>query len=349
MSDIRVDQAELARFFTDIFVAKGMSADGAATLAELLVWANLRGVDSHGAMRTQSYLDQIKKGEFDPKAEPKLRPLMPATFVLDCAKAAGPVSMLAAAQHAIDIAEKYGVGVGIVSDAAHTGAIGRYAHWIAERGYAAVVMVAGPPFMAYHGAKVTSLATSPITIGIPGPEDRDPLVLDMATSVTAAGRIRQAAAEGKPIPDGAALDANGKPTTDGAKASILLPLGGPKGSGLSLLFECLTGVLAGTPIITTIAGLTGPNLPLSNAIVIVVNIANFRALADYRCDVGLLIEVVKGLPRREGFDELMLPGERGGREAELRRRNGIPLPPKLWRELGEIAQSLGIAPPQARA
>jgi len=203
--------------------------------------------------------------------------------------------------------------------------------------------------MAYHGAKVTSLATSPIAIGIPGPEDRDPLVLDMATRVTAAGRIRQAAAEGKSIPEGAALDADGNPTIDGAKASILLPLGGPKGSGLSLLFECLTGVLAGTPIITTIAGLTGPNLPLSNAIVIVVNVANVRPLADYRRDVGLLIDVVKGLPRREGFDELMLPGERGGREAELRRHNGIPLPPKLWRELGDIAQSLGIAPPKARA
>ncbi len=348
MSDIRVDQAELARFFTDIFVAKGMSADGAATVAEVLVWANLRGVDSHGAMRVASYLDQIRKGEFDPKAEPKLRPLLPATFVLDSAKAAGPVAMLAAAAHAIDVAERYGVGVGIVSDTAHTGAIGRYAHWIAERGHAALVMVAGPPFMAYHGAKVTSLATSPIAIGIPGPEDRDPLVLDMATSVTAAGRIRQAAAEGKPIPEGAALDADGKPTVDGAKASILLPLGGPKGSGLSLLFECLTGVLAGTPIITTLAGLTGPNLPLSNAMVIVVNIANFRPLADYRRDVGLLVDVVKGLPRREGFDELMLPGERGGREAAVRRSNGIPLPPKLWRELGEIAQSLGVAPPPAR-
>src|SRR5262249_58851978 len=126
------------------------------------------------------------------------------------------------------------------------------------------------------------------------------------------------------------------------------PLGGPKGSGLSLLFECLTGVLAGTPIITTIAGLTGPNLPLSNAILIVVNIANFRPLADYRRDVGLLVDVVKGLPRPEGFDELILPGERGGREAELRRRHGIPLPPKLWRELADIARSLGVAPPHAR-
>jgi ureidoglycolate dehydrogenase (NAD+) len=258
--------------------------------------------------------------------------------------------MLQAAAHAIEIADKYGVGVGLVSDTAHTGAIGRYAHWIAERGYAALVMAAGPLFMAYHGARTTSLATSPIAIGIPGAEpDSEPLVLDMATSVTAAGRIRQAAAEGKPIPEGAALDADGKPTTDGTKASILLPLGGPKGSGLSLLFECLTGVLAGTPIITTLAGLTGPNLALSNAMMIVFNVASFRALADYRRDVGLLIEVVKGLPRRDGFDELMLPGERGGREAELRRRNGIPLGAKLRRELDDIAQALGVAPPKARA
>jgi ureidoglycolate dehydrogenase (NAD+) len=347
MSDIRVGHADLLTFFTAIFAAKGMREPDAETLAELLVWANLRGVDSHGAMRIPSYLDQIRKGEFDPKAQPTLRPLMPATFVLDCAKAAGPVSMLAAAAHAIGIAEKYGVGVGLVSDTAHTGAIGRYAHWIAERGYAAIVMVAGPPFMAYHGAKVTSLATSPIAIGVPGPDDGEPLVLDMATSVTAAGRIRQAAAEGKPIPEGAAIDADGNPTTDAAKATTLLSLGGPKGSGLSLLFECLTGVLVGLPIITTLAGLTGPKLPLANAMIVVLDVASFRPLADYRRDVGLLVEVVKGLPRREGFDELLLPGERGGREAELRRRNGIPLPRKLWRELADIAQSLGIAPPQA--
>jgi ureidoglycolate dehydrogenase (NAD+) len=347
MTDIRVDHAELLRFVTDIFAAKGMSAPDAATMADMLVWANLRGVDSHGAMRIPSYLEQIRKGEFDPSAQPSLRPLLPATFVLDCARAAGPVCMLRAAAHAIEIADKLGVGVGLVSDTTHTGAVGRYAQWIAERGYAALVMVAGPLFMAYHGAKVTSLATSPIAIGIPGPDDTNPLVLDMATSVTAAGRIRQAAVEGKPIPEGAAIDAEGKPTTDAAKAATLLSLGGAKGSGLSLLFECLTGVMAGTPIITTLAGLTGPKLPLQNAMVIVFNIANFRSLADYRRDVGLLTEVVKGLPRRDGYEELLLPGERGGREAELRRRNGIPIAAKLWRELGDIAQALSVAPPQA--
>jgi ureidoglycolate dehydrogenase (NAD+) len=348
MSDIRVDPAELLRFFTAVFAVKGMRAQDAAAVADMLVWANLRGVDSHGAMRLPSYLDQIRKGEFDPKAQPTLRPLLPATFVLDCARAAGPVCMMRAAAHAIEVAEKFGVGVGLVSDTTHTGAVGRYAQWIAERGYAALVLVAGPLFMAYHGAKVTSLATSPIAIGIPGAEPgSEPLVLDMATSVTAAGRIRQAAAEGKPIPEGVAIDAEGKPTVDAAKAVTLLPLGGPKGSGLSLLFECLTGVMAGMPIITTLAGLTGPKLALQNAMVIVFNIANFRPLAEYRRDVGLLIEVVKKLPRRDGFDELLLPGERGGREAELRRRNGIPFAAKLWGELGEIARTLGVPPPQA--
>jgi ureidoglycolate dehydrogenase (NAD+) len=349
MNDIRVDHAELTRFFHDVFIAKGMREADAATVAEVLAWANLRGVDSHGAMRIPSYLEQIRKGEFDPTATPRLRTLLPATFMLECARAAGPVCMMQTAAHAIEIAEKFGVGVGLVSDTSHTGAVGRYAQWIAERGYAALVMVAGPLFMGYHGAKVTSLGTSPIAIGIPGPVDRDPLVLDMATSLTAAGRIRQAAAEGKAIPEGAAIDADGKPTTDAAKATTLLPLGGPKGSGLSLLFECLTGVMAGTPIITTLAGLTGPNLPLQNAMVIAFNVANFRPLADYRRDVGLLTEVVKGLPRRDGFDELLLPGERGGREAELRRRHGIPFTAKLWRELSDIAQTLGIKPAQARA
>jgi LDH2 family malate/lactate/ureidoglycolate dehydrogenase len=347
MSDIRVGHDELLRFFNDVFLAKGMRADEAATVAEVLLWANLRGVDSHGAMRIPDYLNQIQKGTFDPTARPQLRPLMPATFMLDCARAAGPVCMLQAAAHAIEIAEKYGVGVGLVSDTAHTGAVGRYAQWIAERGFAALVMVAGPLFMAYHGSKATSLGTSPLAIGIPGPDGGDPLVLDMATSLTAAGRIRQAAAEGRPIPDGAAIDKDGNPTTDAAKATTLLPLGGPKGSGLSLLFECLTGVMAGTPIITTIAGLTGSKVPMQNAMVIAFNVANFRPLPDYRRDIGLLIEVVKGLPRRDGFDELLLPGERGGREVELRRRDGIPFAAKLWRELNDIAQSLGVPPPRA--
>jgi ureidoglycolate dehydrogenase (NAD+) len=341
MGDVRVGHEELIRFVTAVFSATGMTTSDAETFAEVLVWANERGIDSHGVVRIPGYLKEIDQGKFNPRAQPLLRQLLPATFIMDCNRAAGPVCMMRAAALAIEVAHQFGVGVGLLSDPHHLGAIGRYAQWVAERGYAALVILAGLPFMAYHGAKVASIGTSPIAIGVPGPGAQDaPLVLDMATSVAAAGRIRQAAAEGKPIPEGIAIDPDGKPTTDARQALAVLPIGGPKGSGLSLMFECLTGILAGTPIIAPPSGAKGP---IQNAMIIVFNIANFRPSTDYRRDIQQLKDVVKALPRRDGFSELLLPGERGDREAELRRRTGIPLPVKLWTELGDVAQELGLS------
>ena len=191
-----------------------------------------------------------------------------------------------------------------------------------ERGHAALVIVAGLPLMAYHGAKVASIATAPIAIAVPAATPATPpVLLDMATSFMPFGRVQQAAAEGTSIPAGVAVDAEGKATTDPSRATILLPLGGAKGSGLSLMFECLTGILAGTPIIAQRG--RGYRAPRQNAMIAVFNIASFRPLNDYRKDIQELAGFVKGLPRREGFDELLLPGERGNREAELRRRTGF--------------------------
>ena len=123
----------------------------------------------------------------------------------------------------------------------------------------------------------------------------------------------------------------------------MLPIAGAKGSGLALMFECLTGILAGTPIIAPLVGKSGAKASIQNAMIIVVNIANFRSSADYRRDVQQLKTVVKALPRRDDINELLLPGERGDREAERRRRVGIPLPVKLCTELNSHAQELGVA------
>lgn len=347
MSDIRVAPQDLSGFIVALFHALGMSRDDAATAAEVLVWANLRGIDTHGAMRLPSYVDLIRKGTIDPAARPVVKPLLDATFLVEGKRSPGPLAMKLAVEQATDIAAKAGVGLGLVSDTTHTGAIGYYAQKIAERGYAALIIVAGPPFMAYHGARVASLATSPIAIGVPG-GDGAPLLLDMATSLVSNGRLRQAAADGARLPDGAAIDADGKPTTDGSQAKTLLPLGGAKGSGLSLLFEILTGVMAATPILTALAGLTGRPAAMQNAMVIAINIDSFRPLADFRHEVGLLQDWVKTLPRQQGVDELLLPGERGGREAAVRREAGIPLPAKLWRELGELGAAVGVSAPAQR-
>lgn len=348
MSDIHVTSEELARFIVDVFRALGMNRSDAATAADVLVWANLHGVDTHGAMRLPTYVELVRKGMLDPGAQPTLRPLLDATFLIEGKRCAGPVAMKLAVERAIEIAAKLGVGLGLISDTAHTGAVGYYAQKVAERGYAAILMVAGPPFMAYHGARTASLATSPIAIAIPS-EQGEPLLLDMATSLVSNGRIRQAAIEGSRIPEGAAIDAEGRPTTEGIKAATLLPLGGAKGSGLSLMFECLTGIMAATPILTALAGLTPRPAAPQNALLLAISIENFRPLGDYRRDVATLQGWIKTLPRQDGVQELLLPGERGGREAARRRRNGIPLPAKLWHELCGIGAKLGVSGPARRS
>jgi ureidoglycolate dehydrogenase (NAD+) len=341
LADVRFSSGELLRFVIAVFSAAGMSASDAAIVAEMLVWANERGVDSHGVMRLPIYLQEIRSGKFNIRAQPVTRTLLPATFAMDCNRAPGAVCMMRAAAHAIEVADQFGVAVGLVSNPHHLGAIGRYAQWVAERGYAVVIMLAGLPFMAYHGARGANIGTSPIAIGIPGPDPKDaPLLLDMATSVMAVGYVQLAAAAGKSIPEGVAIDARGKATTDAGQAAAMLPIGGAKGSGLSLMFECLTGILAGTPII---AALGGEQAVSQNATIIVFNIANFRPSTEYRRDIQQLKKAVKAFPRRDGFSEVLLPGERGDREAELRRRVGIPLPITLWTKLSHIARELGVA------
>jgi ureidoglycolate dehydrogenase (NAD+) len=189
-SKIPVDHAELARFIRDALAAKGARAEDAAVVADGLVWANLRGVDGHGVSRLPFYLRMIERGDIDVKTKPQLVHDRAATFVVDGGRGFGPVAMMQAIAIAAERAGKAGVCFGLLRDTTHTGAIGRYVQWMAQRGCAGLIMGAGPAFVAYHGARVASLGTSPIAIAVPS-GDR-PIVLDMATSVISNGTILQA-------------------------------------------------------------------------------------------------------------------------------------------------------------
>ena len=245
-NSIAVGHEELGRFIREVLIANGARAKDAAIVAEGLVWANLRGGDGHGVSRLPRYLNIIAHGEIDTKAEPTLSHDRAATFVLDCHHGFGPVAVMQAAALAVERAKKAGVCFGLVRETTHTGAIGRYAQWIAQQGCAAILMGAGPTLMAYHGTRVASLSTSPIAIAVPS--GNGPILLDMASSAIANGKILQARNTGEALPEGTVLTADGEPTTDPKKAEILLPLGGPKGSGLGLMFEMLASVLASAPI-----------------------------------------------------------------------------------------------------
>ena len=336
---------ELGRFIHDLLVKHGASDRDAAVVANGLVWANLRGSDGHGVSRLPRYLNLLARGEIDPKAQPRIVHDRAATFIIDAGHGFGPVAVMNAAAHALERARRTGICLALIRHTTHTGAIGRYAQWIAERGCAAVLMGAGPALMAYYGARVASMATSPIAIAVPS--GKGPIVLDMATSTISNGKILQARSTGTALPEGAVLNTAGQATTDAKEAEILLPLGGPKGSGLALMFEMLASVLAGAPIQARALGPEKRTRHTGNTAMFVIDIETLRPLGEFENDADALAAIVRALPRQAGFDEILLPGERGKRTEAASRRSGIPIPKKLWEELGAIAKSHGVTPLQA--
>ena len=293
--------------------------------------------------RLSSYLTMIERGEIDPKAQPRLIQDRGAMFVLDGGFGFGPPAMMQAIAIATERARTLGVGFGLVRETTHTGAVGRYAQWMAERGCAALIMVSGPAFVAYHGARVASMGTSPIAIAVPS--DSGPIVLDMATSTISNGTIIQARANGTALPAGAVLTAAGEPTTDPRHADVLLPLGGPKGSGLALMFEMLASVLAAAPIQARALGPERRKRRTQNCAILAIDVAAFRPLADFTHDADTLAALLKALPRQAGFDEILLPGERSSRTETARRRSGIPIRAMLWGELEVIAKTHAVEMP----
>lgn len=341
---IAVGHEELQRFIRDVFVVAGASEADAGAVADGLVWANLRGVDGHGVSRLPRYLKYVDSGEIDVKAQPELIVDRAATFVIDGHHGLGPVAGLQAAALAVARAKQAGVCYGLIRETTHTGAVGRYAQWIAERGCAAIILAAGQTLMAYHGARVASLGTSPIAMAVPS--SKGPIVLDMATSTISNGKILQARATSEPLPVGTVLTAAGEATTDPRAAEILLPMGGAKGSGLSFMIEMLASVLGAAPIQARVLGPEKRKRHTSNMALIAIDVAAFRPSGEFVSDADMLATLIKALPRQAGFDEILLPGERSGRTEAQRRKSGIPIPGKLWDEIEALTKPQSIRMPE---
>jgi len=339
---VTVGTDELRRFTTDIFVHAGMSDADARVVAAVLVWANLRGVDSHGVLRVPRYVDWIRAGDVNPAPRLVVTTETAAVVVLDADRAAGPIAMTAAMGHAVRKAREAGVGLVPVRGTTHTAALGYYTLMAAREGMAAIAMAASTPLMAYHGARTAGVSTTPISIAVPGGAD-EPLLLDMSTSVVAMGKLLQASKTGEPLPEGAAIDAEGRPTTDPKRAAVPLPVGGPKGSGLALMIECLTSLVLANPIVAEVLEDTAAGRQhRQNALALALDIARFGDPAAFRREIARLIRALKGLPRAAGVDEILMPGERGNRTHAQRTRDGIPLPPAVVKELSAVAESLGV-------
>ena len=342
----RIAPADLQALAEGIFAHAGVGRADAALWSRVLVWANLRGVDSHGVLRIPRYLELLEKGEIRRRPEMRILTERGAIALLDADRAPGPVGMTRAMEVAIGRAREAHVGWCVARNVTHAGAVGYYALQAAEAGMVGMVMTASVPLMAYHGSRGPVVSTNPIAIAVPAGR-RPPLLLDMATATVALGKIQNARNAGRAIPEGWGLDAEGRPTTDPAAVATLTPMAGPKGSGLSLMIECLASLVAGNPVIVpALGGAGGTNM---NGTAIALDIGAFGSEEAFRHDVDALAEAVANQPAAPGVERLLLPGDRGSAEAERRMREGIPLPAGTLKGLEAAAVAAGLRLPAMRS
>ena len=344
-SEVRIDHRTLKQFTEQLFARMGFSPGDAGIGAETLVWANLRGVDSHGVLRMLWLMGLVDTEQLNPKAEFKILRETPAILFMDADRGLGAASATFAMNRAMEKAKHVGIGWVLITNTTSPLAMGYYTRMAARKNLAGIAIAVNPPNMAPYGAKAVGVHNSPISISVPA-SSASPPVLDMATSVAARGKIFLAVDKGISIPQGWALDRDGVSTTDPHRAEIMLPSGGAKGSGLSFMFECLASIMAGAPLAEE--SMLNPDQEprqRQNCIVAAIDVAAFGDPQAYGERVDGLIAGIKALPKAEGVDEILVPGEPEDKVYDERIQHGIPLPVGTIRNLRTVAERLGVELP----
>jgi ureidoglycolate dehydrogenase (NAD+) len=343
---ISIGKAELSAFVSAIFVAAGLSPAHAEQWTGMLIWANLRGVDSHGVIRIPRYLDLLRKKSINPNPNMRLERKAGAIAVLEADRAPGAVAMTRAMTEAIERAREVHIGWCGARNITHSGAIGYFALQAAEAGMAGIVMSASGPMMAYPGARVSGVSTNPLAIAVPT-KNRRPYLIDMSTATVANGKIMGAKDKGEKVPLGWGLDAQGRDTTDPRAIATLLPMGGAKGAGLSFMIECLCSLALSNPrVAPALESGAGTDDPFLNGVAIVIDLAAFGDFDMFTREADRLGDAIVKLPRANGVERILLPGERGDSIMAEREISGIPVPRGTWQRLVAAARTVGVTPPR---
>ena len=338
----RINPSVLKSFVKNLFAKSGLSDEDAWIAASILIETDLRGIDSHGVRRLPLYESWVNEGEMRPNAKIKILRESAAITLIDADKALGPVAMDFMMRIVIQKAKNVGVSWGVIRNNTHEGAFGYYVSEIANHGMVGIASAGGMPNMAMYGGTSAGLSNSPFAIGVPN-EDDFPLVLDMATSVVAGGKIDAARETGSLISSEWALDSKGKPTKDPFQAQTYLPFGGAKGSGLALMLNIMTSLLANNPLLAPVLlGKEKIHPAQHNSFIAALDIEAFLSFEDYKQNINSLVDALKQSRPSKGFDEIMMPGEPEIRIKQDREEKGIPLPEQVFENLKIMAIRLGV-------
>jgi L-2-hydroxycarboxylate dehydrogenase (NAD+) len=345
---VRVNHKKLEQFVSGVFQALEVPAPDADIAAEVLVAADLRGVDSHGVVRVNPrsfYAKDLKDGRINPKPDIKVVRDNAASVLVDGDAGLGMVVGHRAMLLAIEKARASGVGFAIVRNSRHFGMSAYYSMMALSRGLIGIAMTNASRQVVPTFGRESRYGTNPISLAAPADKGR-PFVLDMATTTAAAGKLEIAARHGNKIPVGWALDENAQNTTDprtGQKARRLLPLGSTreggshKGYGLAIMVEILCGVLSGS-----VVALNEAKSPERGHFFGAIDIGFFRPVEEFKADMDQMLAELRATPPQDDQEQVYVAGDIEQNTAEDRAENGIPLHPSIMEDLRVLGEEYGV-------
>lgn len=338
--------SDLADFIASVLTKVGLPAADARVVAQLMAEADARGAEGHGIFRLPQYVKRIQSGGINTR--PRISTIQdhPATALLDGDNAMGHLVMSRAAEIAIQKAKTCGVAWVGARHSNHAGPASLYARMpLAHDMVGLYIAVGSANHLPPWGGIAMLLSTNPIAIAVPGVKGRE-ITLDMATTNAAYGKVKIKAQRNESMPEGWMMDRQGHALTDPKRADegFLLPIGGPKGYGLALMFGLLAGTLNGAAFGNDVIDFNRDFSTITNTghMIVAVNIAAFADVPAFRVKVDDIWRLMKSSPLLPGFAEILLPGERSAKIYADRTANGVPVIPELQSTLDQLADRLGI-------
>ena len=339
MKTVRED--ELTALAVGALEGLGMARKDGEDAARILVMGDLFGVHTHGVSRLESYAERVKGGGANARPDIRIERVAPTIARLDGDRGVGPLVGMRALEAAMEMARESGTGIVFARDSNHFGAIGPYNYLAAQEGFASIIGSNSSTTIAPHGGRDARVGNSPLGFGVPRPGGR-PIILDMAISVVARAKIRDALKAGKPIPDTWATDRDGRPTTDPKAAldGFLLPIGGYKGYGLALIVDLFAGLLSGAAYLTHVQTWIGaPHAPQDLGhfffLIDTSRLGSSSWLAERMDDFA---GILHSTPPADSTRPVLLPGEIEMDKLERHRRDGVAMDEEVLEMLARCAR-----------
>ncbi|TKC18103.1 Ldh family oxidoreductase [Robertmurraya kyonggiensis] len=345
MKNILMEKVHLLDWVNEIFKAVGLDEEQAKTIADHLVLANLRGIDSHGVSKVDIYTKRLEKGIVNKDFQYTRLRETPVSALIDGCNSMGIPLATAGIKIAVEKAKQSGVGIVGIKGSNHAGMLAAYTGYAADEDCIALAVTNAPPSMAPWGGREIFFGTNPISYGIPAGNQLN-IIFDMATTVVAKGKIILAKQENKKIPLGWAITKDGRETTDPEEAldGLILPSGGPKGYGIAFLVEILSGLFTGAAYGPYIGSLFDDfeNEQNVGQFFFAMRADLFEDLSNFKQRMDQIIEEIRQLKKMEGVEKIYLPGEIQLELEKTRLAEGIPISAEVIDSLVSISQKYGV-------